>query len=169
MVTASFVYACFCAYILIGGIEPKSDFAKLTNKTEVIVAPKARRPAPIAEDNLNTSSTIKTQPSIKLRVAPSLEEEVDDLSVYIHPDSLGSFDKIPVRVRLTRLVPIFLSNRREEEQQQQQQQQQEAEDSSKASALFATLVVSTNVPRKHAWIGSILRKTLEMKDFDIIK
>lgn len=168
MVTTSFVYACFCAYILIGGIEPKSDFAKLTNKTEVIVAPKTRRPAPVAEDNLNTSSTIKTQPSMKFRVAPSLEEEVDDLSVYIHPDSLELFDKIPIRVRLTRLVPIFLSNRREEEQQQQQQQQ-EAEDGPKASALFATLVVSTNVPSKHAWIGSVLRKTLEMKDFDIIK
>ncbi|KAG1055850.1 hypothetical protein G6F43_002212 [Rhizopus delemar] len=155
--------------LVVGGIEPKSDFAKLTNKTEVIVAPKTRRPAAVAEDNLNTSSTIKTQPSMKFRVAPSLEEEVDDLSVYIHPDSLESFDKIPIRVRLTRLVPIFLSNRREEEQQQQQQQQQEAEDGSKASALFATLVVSTNVPSKHAWIGSVLRKTLEMKDFDIIK
>lgn len=155
-----------------GGIEPKHEYAKLTNQSEVIVAPKVRKTtqsSPSEESALTSSTPKKTQPSVTVRAAPC-DESVGDLCVHVHPDCITSLrnenGQAPQRVRLAKLVPSFLtssSSRREEEQQQ------ETEEIPIAKALFATLVLSTQVPLRHVMIGSVLKDSLEIKDFDMIK
>ncbi|KAG1469689.1 hypothetical protein G6F56_003111 [Rhizopus delemar] len=149
--------------LIVGGIEPKLEYAKLSNKSEVIVAPKVRRGAPLTEENALNNIPSKPKPSFITRVAP--KENIDDLSVYVHPESVTVLgEETPSKVRILKLIPSFLSspNRREEDQN-------EAEETWAAKALFATLILSKDVPQKHVWIGSTLRRSLEVKDFDIIK
>ncbi|CAO3681391.1 Peroxisome biosynthesis protein pex1 [Rhizopus azygosporus] len=158
--------------LVVGGIEPKHEYAKLTNQSEVIVAPKVRKTtqsSPSEESALTSSTPKKMQPSVTVRAAPC-DESVGDLCVHVHPDCITSLrnenGQAPQRVRLAKLIPFFLtssSSRREEEQQQ------ETEEIPIAKALFATLVLSTQVPLRHVMIGSVLKKSLEIKDFDMIK
>jgi peroxin-1 len=158
--------------LAVAELDPKQAYVKLTNQSEVIVAPKVRRPtATAANEEASELSTTnvsrKLQPSIGLRTCTIDQETmVDPLTVYIHPDSLEIFNDIPERVRLTKLVPAFMSannkNKREEDQV-------ELEESVQAKAIFANLIVSKAVPLKHVVVGSVLKSTLEIKDFDIIK
>lgn len=127
------------------------------------MAPKVRRGAPLTEENALNNIPSKPKPSFITRVAP--KENIDDLSVYVHPESVTVLgEETPSKVRILKLIPSFLSspNRREEDQN-------EAEETWAAKALFATLILSKDVPQKHVWIGSTLRRSLEVKDFDIIK
>jgi peroxin-1 len=158
--------------LAVAELDPKQAYIKLTNQSEVIVAPKVRKPTATnpAEDISELSAANvpkKLQPSIGLRTCSISHEAVDPLAVYIHPDSLEPFHTdIPERVRLTKLVPTFMStnnkNKREEDQV-------ELEESVDAKALFANLIVSNAVPLKHVVVGSVLKSTLDIEDFDIVK
>ncbi|KAI9273142.1 P-loop containing nucleoside triphosphate hydrolase protein [Helicostylum pulchrum] len=162
--------------LVVAELDPKGDHLKLTNTSEVIVAPKVRKTKEqeVVETDLNSDkkAAMKVQPSIGLRTCPLT---VDDLEVHIHPDSVDGLvcnGVVPDRVRVTKLVPGFLSqNRRRsstEEEDGQAEEVVKGEDLS-AKAVFAQLVLSTVVPLKHVAIGSVLKNTLEIKDFDIIK
>lgn len=159
--------------LAVAELDPKQTYLKLTNQSEVIVAPKVRRPTTMANpaEDVSELSAVnvnkKLQPSIGLRTCTINQETVDPLAVYIHADSLATFHTdIPERIRLTKLVPSFMStnnkNKREEDQL-------ELEESVNPKAVFAKLIVSNDVPLKHAVIGSVLKSTLDIEDFDIVK
>ncbi|RCI02644.1 Peroxisome biosynthesis protein pex1 [Rhizopus stolonifer] len=155
--------------LAVASIEPKQDYVKLTNQSEVIVAPKVRKSnQPVEEvSELNNQAIIqKTQPSVRLR-ACSVQLEMDSLSVHVHPDSieslLNSNGDMPSVIRLTKLLPGFSKSNKEEQQESDNDQY------SPVKAVFARLYVSLSVPLNHVVIGSILKSTLEIKDFDIVK
>ncbi|KAI8080872.1 P-loop containing nucleoside triphosphate hydrolase protein [Thamnidium elegans] len=159
--------------LVVAELDPKQDHLKLTNRSEVIVAPKVRKKEQeVVETDLNSDKkvAVKVQPSIGLRTCPLV---VKDLEVHIHPDSVGVLvynGIVPDRVRLTKLVPVFLSQNRHRSSAEEEGQPEEVnEEGLFAKAVFAQLVLSTTVPLKHVAIGSVLKNTLEIKDFDIIK
>lgn len=140
--------------LVVAELNPKQDYLKLSNMSEVIVAPKVRK-LQQQEESLNDEIVKKIQPSIALRTCI---QHIDGLEVHVHPDSIHPLG-LPERVRLTKLVPAF--NRRKTEQDE------EIKDETKA--VFANLVLSTAIPLKHVAISSILKDTLEIKEFDIVK
>ena len=158
--------------LVVAALDPKQPYLKLSNVSEVIVAPKVRKNAVQEEKttdlNATTTTVKKVMPAVGLRVSPQVD--VQDLEVRVHPDTIQSLivdGKVPERIRLTKLVPAFLSNtaiKKEEEGGVA-----ELEESLIAKAVFATLVVTPSVPLKHVAIGSVLKDTLELKDFDIVK
>ncbi|KAI8076629.1 P-loop containing nucleoside triphosphate hydrolase protein [Gilbertella persicaria] len=155
--------------LAVASIEPKQDYVKLTNQSEVIVAPKVRKSNQSVEEvsELNNQAIIqKTQPSVRLR-ACSVQLEMDSLSVHVHPDSieslLNSNGDMPSVIRLTKLLPGFSKSNKEEQQESDNDQY------SPVKAVFARIYVSLSVPLNHVVIGSILKSTLEIKDFDIVK
>lgn len=160
--------------LVVAELDPKQGHLKLTNTSEVIVAPKVRRKEQeVVETDLNSDKkavAIKVQPSIGLRACPLV---VDDLEVHMHPDAVDGLvcnGVVPDRVRLTKLVPGFLSqSRRRSAEEEGQQEEAVKQEDLFAKAVFARLVLSTAVPLKHVAIGSVLKNILEIKDFDIIK
>ncbi|KAI9267401.1 P-loop containing nucleoside triphosphate hydrolase protein [Sporodiniella umbellata] len=149
--------------LAVGGIDPSHEYAKLSNNSEVIVAPKVRQKAPVNEENTLNSVINKSKSYFTARVAPATE--VNELFVYAHPRSILSLgEDVPSVVCVSKLIPSFASlpNRKEEEQN-------DPEEISNMKALFAKLIVTNDVPLKHVWIGSTLKSSLEVKDFDIVK
>lgn len=142
--------------LVVAELDPKQDYLKLSNTAEVIVAPKVRK-LKQEEEDLSTTVEKKVQPSIALRTCVG---DIEGLQVHVHPDSMLALGGATERVRLTKLVPGFLRRSKTDHQE-------DVEDEIKA--VFANVVLSTNVPLKHIAIGSVLRNSLEIKDFDIIK
>lgn len=155
--------------LAVAELDPKQEFLKLTNQSEVIVAPKVRRSttATAAEEtsNLQPQQPKKVQPSIGLRTCTV--GNVEPLSVKIHPESMGILGQQCDRINLTKLVPAFMSN--SSKKREDDQQSQEIEESLIAKAVFASVVISKEVPLRHIVVGSVLKDTLDIKDFDIVK
>ncbi|KAL7321939.1 Peroxisome biosynthesis protein pex1 [Mucor circinelloides] len=154
--------------LAVAELDPKQEFLKLTNQSEVIVAPKVRRQATATEEasDLQPQQQLKkVQPSIGLRTCTAVD--VDALSVKIHPDSMGVLGQQYERVRLTKLVPAFMSNA--SKKRDEDQQSQEMEESPVAKAVFANVVITKEVPLRHIVVGSVLKNTLSIKDFDMVK
>jgi len=154
--------------LAVAELDPKQEFLKLTNQSEVIVAPKVRSQATAAEEvsDLQSQQQLKkVQPSIGLRTCTAVG--VDALSVKIHPDSMGVLGQQCERVRLTKLVPAFMSNA--SKKRDEDQQSQEMEESPVAKAVFANVVITKEVPLRHIVVGSVLKDTLDIKDFDMVK
>lgn len=155
--------------LVVAELDPKLSHVKLTNMSEVIVAPKVRKQhvEPTVNDLNAVEKVKKVMPAIGLRVCPE-QEDIESLSVHIHPDMVQPLMLEDVkRIRLTKLIPAFLSNKRPQENGNEQVE--EVEESLVAKAVFANVVLTTSVPLKHIVIGSVLRNTLELKDFDIVK
>ncbi|KAL9538989.1 hypothetical protein MBANPS3_010537 [Mucor bainieri] len=154
--------------LAVAELDPKQEFLKLTNQSEVIVAPKVRRQAAAAEEVSDLQSQPqpkKVQPSIALRTCSAVS--VDALSVKIHPDAMGPLGQQCERVRLTKLVPAFMANagkKRDEDQPAQ-----ETEEVPVAKAVFANVIVTKEAPLRHMVVGSVLKETLDIKDFDMVK
>ncbi|KAI8639618.1 P-loop containing nucleoside triphosphate hydrolase protein [Parasitella parasitica] len=154
--------------LAVADMDPKQDFLKLTNQSEVIVAPKVRRQATAAAEETSESQPQqpkKVQHSVRLRTCSV--GNVDMLSVKIHPDSMGPLGEKCDRIRLTKLVPAYISNFKKK--RDEDQPSQETEDSLVAKAVFANVVVSKDAPLRHIIVGSTLKDTLDIKDFDIVK
>ncbi|CEP16460.1 hypothetical protein [Parasitella parasitica] len=154
--------------LAVADMDPKQDFLKLTNQSEVIVAPKVRRQAAAAAQDttdLQPQQPKKTQPSLGLRTCSA--GSVDPLCVKIHPDSMGPLGPKCDKIRLTKLVPAFMSN--SSKKRDEDQPSQETEEPLVAKAVFASVLVSEDVPLRHVIVGSTLRDTLDIKDFDIVK
>ncbi|KAI7899828.1 P-loop containing nucleoside triphosphate hydrolase protein [Cokeromyces recurvatus] len=153
--------------LTVAELDPKQEFLKLTNKAEVIVAPKVRKST--TEEVSDISNAVPQQrdlPTISLRVYPSSHP---NLSVQIHPDSLLSFfDCVPERVRVTKIMPAFMTSNKNK-QDDDVQLEEERDDLINMKHLFANLVLSKSIPLNHIAMGSILKLTLEIKDFDIVK
>ncbi|KAI8997534.1 P-loop containing nucleoside triphosphate hydrolase protein [Pilobolus umbonatus] len=156
--------------LLVAELDPKQDYLKLTNQSEVIVAPKVRKTTSNQADtsDLNSSSVEKKiQPSVGLRLC--YENAHSDLSVEIHPESIQPLvnqnGEIPERLKLIQLIPLFMSTNRKTEEDQQQYSDEDL----KAKALYVNVVLSKEVPHQHIKVGSVIRRTLGLKDFDIIK
>ncbi|KAI8373910.1 P-loop containing nucleoside triphosphate hydrolase protein [Blakeslea trispora] len=155
-------------------IEPKQDYVKLTNQSEVIVAPKVRLPTAsslISESSELTATAQKKQPSAHLRVCYSGSKDTSDLSVTLHPDAaiplLDANGNLPQVVRINKILPVFAKNNKEEHQQQQEMS--DLEGFSPVKSLFAHLHVSSSIPLRHVAIGSTLQSTLGIKDFDLVR
>lgn len=155
--------------LAVAELDPKQEFLKLTNQSEVIVAPKVRRQATTAAEGVSDLQSQpqpkKVQPSIGLRTCSAVM--VDALSVKIHPDAMGALGQQCERVRLTKLVPAFMasaSKKRDEDQPAA-----EIEDVPVAKAVFANVIVTKEVPLRHIVVGSVLKDTLDIKDFDTVK
>jgi peroxin-1 len=160
--------------VVSGDLDPKGEFAKLTNMSEVIVAPKVRNKKKDVEESNNfggdTEQVIKkSQPCIGLRVCPN--QELDELCIKVHPDSIHALgNTVPERIRLSKLVPAYNNNNKKEENGGEDVLVNGiGEESLAAKAIFANLILSKDVPLRHVAIGSILKHTLEIKDFDIVK
>lgn len=156
--------------LAVAELDPKQEFLKLTNQSEVIVAPKVRRQATAAaaeevSDLQSQPQPKKVQPSMGLRTCSAVS--VDALSVKIHPDSMGALGQSCERVRLTKLVPAFMSNA--SKKRDEDQPAQETEEVPVAKAVFANVVVTKEVPLRHIVVGSVLKDTLDIKDFDMAK
>jgi peroxin-1 len=153
--------------LAVAELNPKQEFLKLTNQSEVIVAPKVRRQTTTAVEeasDLQPQQPKKVQPSIRLRTCTV--GNVDSLSVKIHPDSMGTFGQYE-RVCLTKLVPAFMLN--SNKKREDDQQSQETEEPLLAKSVFANVIISKKVPLRHIIVGSVLKDTLDIKDFDIVK
>lgn len=156
--------------LAVAELDPKQAFLKLTNQSEVIVAPKVRRPATAAAEEVSDlqsqAQPKKVQPSIGLRTCSAVN--VDALSVKIHPDAMGALGQSCQRVRITKLVPAFMaanaSKKRDEDQPAQ-----ETEEVPVAKAVFANVIITKEVPLRHIVVGSVLKDTLDIKDFDMVK
>lgn len=162
--------------LIVAGLDPKSEYSKLTNMSEVIVAPKVRKQVSNAETVTDLNGEGKTvkkiMPAMSLRVCPVNKEEVAPFHVHMHPDMVQSLlnenGQVPERVRLTKLIPAFLSSNNNKKREEEAGEEV-VEESLVAKAVFANIVLTTSVPLKHVAIGSVLRNTLELKDFDIVK
>lgn len=175
--------------LIVANLDPKSDYLKLTNMSEVIVAPKVRKQASTAETvtDLNGESGAaggkvvkKIMPAMSLRVCPAEEDTIAPFHVHMHPDMAQSLinenGQVPEKVRLTKLVPAFLSGNNSNNNKKKEEEaaavaggEEILEESLVAKAVFAQVVLTTAVPLKHISVGSVLRNTLELKDFDIVK
>jgi peroxin-1 len=154
-------------------LDPKQEFLKLTNNSEVIVAPKVRKQAAAEEEQRLEAAPKKIVPCVSARVLPSTH---DTLDVHVHPDTVDALrDKdgeLPRQIRLSKLQPVSLVSRsknNEDDNQEQQHDEFEKKEDLVSKALYANLVVSKDIPLKHVQLGSVVRSTLELKDFDIVK
>lgn len=157
--------------LAVGEINPSNaDYVKLTNQTEVIVAPKVRRPnTKPQEEELKPVEQKKTHPSVALRVTSLSSVDVDPLSIQVHPDSLTAFvDKIPDVVRLTKLIPNFINTKKKDEDQNSPTLG-DLDEPIHPNSVFSKLVVSTQVPIDHVLVGTALASTLNINLFDIVK
>ncbi|OBZ91846.1 Peroxisome biosynthesis protein PAS1 [Choanephora cucurbitarum] len=158
----------------VASIEPKQqDYVKLTNQSEVIVAPKVRMPVSnslASEPSELTATAQKKQPSTHLRVCYSGNMSVSDVSVMMHPDAaiplLDVNGNAPQVVKISKLLPAFVKNNKEE---QQHPEANDLEQFSPAKALFARLHLSSSIPSRHIAIGSVLQSTLSIKEFDLVR
>ncbi|KAI9481479.1 MAG: P-loop containing nucleoside triphosphate hydrolase protein [Benjaminiella poitrasii] len=161
--------------LTVAELDPKHDFSKLTNQSEVIVAPKVRAKPVTGEQeekdlaDVSSSTPQKSLPAVSLRLCP---ESDHSLSVQIHPDSIVPFfnGRVPERVRISKLVPVFMTaTTNKSKREEDAQQDEEVDEMLHVKALFADLVLSTSIPLNHIMVGSVLKSTLGLETFDIIK
>ncbi|KAI7894222.1 P-loop containing nucleoside triphosphate hydrolase protein [Mucor mucedo] len=141
--------------VVAGELDPNVPFAKLSNLSQVVVAPKVRRQATVVKEE------VKVQKAVALRTSPG--DTMDDLQVLVHPESVGALKGVS-HVRLKKLVPAF---QRRSKVSTGNDTEHETEE--ETSAVFATLVVHESVPLGHVMVGAVLKMTLGLKDFDIVK
>ncbi|OAD07300.1 hypothetical protein MUCCIDRAFT_137986 [Mucor lusitanicus CBS 277.49] len=129
--------------LAVAELDPKQEFLKLTNQSEVIVAPKVRRQATAAVEEVSDLQSQpqpkKVQPSVGLRTCSAVQ--VDALSVKIHPDSMATLGPQCKRVRLTKLVPAFMSNA--SKKRDEDQPAQETEENTVGSLILRRYVTPT--------------------------
>lgn len=148
--------------VVAGELDPQVPFAKLSNHSQVIVAPKVRRTIQPSSE-LNTEKP-KSVPAVALRIVSSTSK-LDPLHLMVHPESIPFSLPNLSHVRLKKLVPAFQRKNTTTPKSTETEEIKEEE----VSAVFATLVLSTRVPLHHVQVGAVLKDTLALKDFDIIK
>ncbi|CAO3600371.1 unnamed protein product [Absidia cylindrospora] len=169
-------------------LNPKSDFIKLTTNTEVIVAPKVRqitKPTDLTSSQLSASDEQRSPPHTCLRNLPdAFEKDASDIpsdamSVIIHPDDLSDVE-IGL-VRLSKVVPGFdvsTSSRKpaaapasnsSESNDDKENTLTDGDLTSPSKAVYANIQISKTIPRYHVLLGSVIKNTLDLGDFDIIK
>jgi peroxin-1 len=170
-------------FFLIAELNPKNDFIKLTTNTEVIVAPKVRqmaKPADLASSQLSTSDDQKSTPQTCLRNLPDTFEHnnvktTDTMTVLIHPDDLCDIE-LDV-VRLSKVIPGYenITSRKHgasnsnENTDDKENPLADGDHSTPTKAVYAQVQISNSIPRHHVLLGSVIKSTLDLGDFDIIK
>ncbi|KAI7871794.1 P-loop containing nucleoside triphosphate hydrolase protein [Spinellus fusiger] len=134
---------------------PSHTHLKLTTNAEVIVAPKVRqstKPADIAAAQLSSTKQQQAAPHVLLRQLPCVIET--RFGVWMHPE-----DSKETLVRVSKVIPGFA--RRSEEE--------EIPGAGVAKAIYASVVLSKHIPRKHVHLEGYMNKTLDIKPFDRVK
>jgi hypothetical protein len=169
----------------------------LTTNTEVIVAPKVRqlaKPTDLNSSQLSATDEQKVAPHICLRNLPTLDKDSPGalehgLSIVVHPDDLSGID-IGL-VRLTKVTPGYESSSRKSASaptgasapaptvgtttsnngtnDDKEGAWTDLDLSSPAKAVYAHVQISTSIPRQHVSVGPVIKTTLDLGDFDIIK
>lgn len=165
------IKANFCA----GEMNPKAPYIKLTNNTEVIVAPKVRNTNTKTFDEstaINDLQKRQSSPHVCFRTLPSsyVKKSSSSLEIYLHPDSAEAI-KDCEHVRITKLVPAYAQNDKQHGNQQQGGDEKDGEVavSERARATFAKLVFDRSIPENHVYLDHITRVTLGIKAYDIVK
>ena len=164
-------------------LDPKVPVIKLNTNSEVIVAPKVRKqPKAAAEVAANLTKQQKAAPHIFLRNLPvGVLLSTNDAPVLIHPDSIGQV-KGSELVCISKVSPGFIrqkgnssgdDNNNNKDTVSNTDGQGENGTSSDtihpAKEIYAPVVLSTTVPRNHVCVDQSIRRTLDIKDFDIVK
>ncbi|KAF7730872.1 Peroxisome biosynthesis protein pex1 [Apophysomyces ossiformis] len=151
-------------------LNPGHGFVKLTTNSEVIVAPKVRKsskPADIAAAQNLSAKQQKLAPHVCLRSVPETvldASRINKASVFVHPDSVGELAGQSI-VRVSKIIPGF--SRRETSEEKETSGA--AEEITQAKAIYAPLVLSSDVPKNHVYVDKSIRTTLDMKDYDLLK
>ncbi|KAL0077722.1 P-loop containing nucleoside triphosphate hydrolase protein [Phycomyces blakesleeanus] len=142
-------------------ISPASPYVKLTTNAEVIVAPKVRqstKPADIAASKILSAQQQQAAPHVCLRNLPYTLPDAH--GVWIHPDDSQESGL----VRISKVIPAFAGR-----SQPSEDTQSEPHTDKDIKAVYASVTLSTLVPRNHVHIESYLSDSLEIKPFDRIK
>jgi peroxin-1 len=156
-----------------GEMSPKVPYMKLTNNSEVIVAPKVRNANLKASDESTAINDIKKQqssPHVCLRALPknsSPEKSYSKLEIYVHPDS-AEVIKDCEHVRISKVVPAYAQNDRQQ-QQQQGGDEKEGDSADRAKATFVKVVFDQTIPENHVYLDQVTCATLGIKAYDIVK
>lgn len=157
-------------------MSPKAPYIKLTNNTEVIVAPKVRNKNTKEFDETTAINDLQKQqssPHVCLRTLPySYSKKTFDgnFDIYVHPDSCDTLNNCD-HVRITKVIPAYAQNDKQQQNQQQNGDEKEGEAASpeKARATFAKLVLDKSIPKNHVYIDEVTRVTLGIKTYDLVK
>ncbi|KAJ2955751.1 hypothetical protein NQZ79_g8299 [Umbelopsis isabellina] len=160
----------------VGEMSPKAPYIKLTNITEVIVAPKVRNKNTKVFDEttaINDLQKQQTSPHICLRALPhsySKKTFGENLDIYVNPDSADNLNNCD-HVRITKVNPAYAQNDKQQHNQQQNGDEKEGESATpeKTKATFAKLVFDKSIPKNHVSIDEVTRLTLGIKTYDIVK
>lgn len=160
----------------VGEMSPKAPYIKLTNNTEVIVAPKVRNKNTKEFDETTAINDLQKQqssPHVCLRTLPySYSKKTFDgnFDIYVHPDSCDTLNNCD-HVRITKVIPAYAQNDKQQQNQQQNGDEKEGEAASpeKARATFAKLVLDKSIPKNHVYIDEVTRVTLGIKTYDLVK
>ncbi|CAO3684390.1 unnamed protein product [Umbelopsis ramanniana] len=160
----------------IGDMSPKVPYMKLTNNSEVIVAPKVRNTNPKGSDESTAINDLKkqqTSPHVCLRTLPVnfIEKSGAGMEIHVHPDSAEAI-KDCVHIRVTKVIPAYAHNDKQHNSQQQPLDDEKESDSSsaeKARATFAYVVLDRSVPENHVYLDPVTCTTLGIKAYDIVK
>ena len=158
-----------------GDMSPKVPYMKLTNNSEVIVAPKVRNTNPKGSDESTAINGLKkqqTSPHVCLRTLPVnfIEKSGAGMEIHVHPDSAEAI-KDCVHVRVTKVIPAYAHNDKQHNSQQPLDDEKESDSSSaeKARATFAHVVLDRTVPENHVYLDPVTCTTLGIKAYDIVK
>jgi peroxin-1 len=156
-------------------MSPKAPYVKLTNNSEVIVAPKVRNTNFKGTDESTAINDLKKQqssPHVCLRTLPRnfFKKSDTGLEIHVHPDSAEAI-KDCEHVRIAKVTPAYAHNDKQHTNQQQPEDEKESDTSSaeKARATFAKVVFNVAVPEKHVFLDPITCTTLGIKAYDIVK
>jgi peroxin-1 len=156
-------------------MSPKVPYMKLTNNSEVIVAPKVRNTNPNGSDESTAINDLKkqqTSPHVCLRTLPInfIKQSGASMEIHVHPDSAEAI-KDCVHVRVTKVIPAYAHNDKQHNPQQQLDDEKESDSSSaeKARATFANVVLDRTVPESHVFLDPTTCTTLGIKAYDIVK
>ncbi|KAI8084697.1 P-loop containing nucleoside triphosphate hydrolase protein [Halteromyces radiatus] len=150
-------------------LNPRNEFVKLTTNTEVIVAPKVRQLTKASDLAASAQfSSAKDQkmstPHICLRNLSDTPDIVTTpMSVMIHPDDLSGVSQ--GLVRLSKVIPVSTTDNDEDKENTMI----DDDLSSPAKFVYAFLEISTTIPRYHVSLGSVIKSTLDLDDFDIVR
>lgn len=177
-------------------MNPNHGFVKLSSNTEVIVAPKVRQAIKPAETSTKLSNNSKEQqtivPHVCLRNLPELENlsiKAELTTVYMHPDDFHEIGQDIVRI--IKIIPgysfssssnspsrksvnvdnsININNNNNNNSDDGKDNLLPDEDISLPSkSVYASVQVSHSIPQHHVLLGSAIKSTLNIQDFDIIK
>lgn len=154
---------------------PKAPYIKLTNNTEVIVAPKVRNTTAKTFDQSTAINDLQQQqstPHVCLRTLPDgyLKESSSNLEIRMHPDSAEAIKECD-QVRITKVVPAYAQNDRQHGNQQQTGDEKEGDAAiqEQAKSMFARAVFDRSIPENHVYLDQITCLTLKIKAYDIVK